>query len=84
MQNAGKKNEDVHPHGGCADAGTEFNPADAVSDDDAVQPSHPRPAPAPGVPVAPKEYERLKDQARHRRGRETAPAQEDAPEKRRD
>jgi hypothetical protein len=70
------------PYDGCADAGLEFNPSEPPRED-SDRPERPRPAPAPGVPVSAEEYERLKDEARRRRERDDAPAQEDVPKKQR-
>jgi hypothetical protein len=76
-----RHDDDTHDGAGhgCADQGTEFNPAD-VPEDDPESTGRTRPAPAPGVPVTNEEYERLKDEARRRRGRDDAPAQEDVPQ----
>ena len=68
------------PLPGSANPSEEFNPTDVPDHSERDDPGeHPRPAPAPGVPTADQEYERLKEGARWRRKQPEAPAQEDTP-----
>jgi hypothetical protein len=72
------------PSAGCGEPAREFSPSDEP--DDAVpeqRRDRPVPAPAPGVPVSEKEYQRLKDTARRQVHKKDAPAQEDRPRKQR-
>jgi hypothetical protein len=72
------------PSAGCGEPAREFSPSDVPDDTGADQrPEHPVPAPAPGVPVSEKEYQRLKDTARRPVHRKDVPAQEDRPRKER-
>ena len=64
---------------GCADAGREVTPLDIEDAGDTGRPARPLPTPSPGIPVTADEFERLKEQARTKRHRDDAPAQEDRP-----
>lgn len=78
----GKKGERDDPSQSSAKPGKEFNPADLPDEHGPAERRNvPRPAPAPGVPVSERAYERLKDDARHRSCEDDVPAQEDRPRK---
>lgn len=77
--------DDNRPQAGHAQPGREFTPGDldeATPSDE--RPASPTPAPAPGTPVSPAEYQRLKDTARRRQKTPEAPAHEDPPRRGRD
>jgi hypothetical protein len=69
-------------HLGVTDPGKEFRP-DEIEDDEPPRGGRQtsREAPAPGLPISPAEYQRLKDDAAKRRSTTDAPAHEDRPPK---
>ena len=68
---------------GHADRGEPFDPAQLPDEPDSSAPQGgaPRPSPGPTVPISAEEYERLKEQARHKRLPPSPHAQEDRPRK---
>jgi hypothetical protein len=65
------------PAPGAAKPGRTYTPASDNTDAEAPV-ERPRAAPAPGVPISPDEYERLKDKATRRRSKsDDVPAQDD-------
>ncbi len=72
------------PSPGSADVGREFDASEEPEDTHPDEVSHgPQPAPAPGLPVSEREYQRLKDEAQRGRNEDDVPAQEDRPAKKR-
>jgi hypothetical protein len=71
------------PQQGIAGAGQPLDPLVNPKDNepDETSSSEPHPAPAPGVPVSGREYERLKELAKTVRKRSTGHVQEDPSEK---
>ncbi len=74
-----ERHDDGQARSGCASAGQEVNPLDIEDTGETGRPSPPLPIPSPGIPVPADEYDRLKEQAKTRRERQDAPAQEDRP-----
>ena len=68
------------PSPGCAEEGQEINPSDVPNEATPEEMrKKPVPAPAPGVPISPQKYQRLKEEARRRRNQQDVPVQEDRP-----
>jgi len=73
--------ENPLPVPGSAEVGREFDVSEEPEDTQPDDLSHgPRSAPAPGLPVSDREYQRLKDEAQRRpKQDDDVPAQEDRP-----
>lgn len=72
------RDDECRAQPGRGDAGPVVNPSD-IEDTGEFGPSQSLPIPSPGIPVSADEYDRLKEQAKTRRDRHEAPAQEDRP-----
>ena len=78
-----RKTKEPEAQPGQADPGEPFDPTQLPDDADSLEPQGgaPRPSPGPNVPIPADEYERLKENAKHKRLRPSPHAQKDSPRK---